>query len=60
MRAKAGTGMKPPKPEPLVSPDDLISPRARAPLLQQPGAAGWSPWGRGEAGVMGAGMSAPV
>lgn len=43
VRAKAGTGLKPPKPEPLVSPADLISPSARAPQLQQPGEATGGP-----------------
>lgn len=43
VRAKAGTGLKPPKPEPLVSLADLISPSARAPLARQPGAATGGP-----------------
>lgn len=43
MRAKAGTGLKPPKPEPLVSPADLISPSARAPRARQPGEATGGP-----------------
>lgn len=43
VRAKAGTGLKPPKPEPLVSPADLISPSARAPRARQPGEATGGP-----------------